>query len=234
MLKNNKGFTGLELAAIGAIGFVVVTVVYPLVKPFMPGGSDGGQKTTQTESYTETMEAYTEKGEPVKIKLSDGSEGLIFKRAKSLNKLNQQIRPRKPFLERVFLWFARLGILGGLLALVFPAAAATAWWWISSRFSKLKLEMNSRKQEAENLKVEAKRIVFSIDEGVKAFKTQIDAAQALMDATTDAGIKATQASIISSITKARDGFLNAMSIKQDQSTKDLVKALRITDPSMIK
>lgn len=228
-ISNQKGFTGFEIAAVLAIGFVFVTVVGPILKPLIPGLSNGnGQTSTQKSSYKETMEpVLTKDGSPMAVQTADGQEAYLFKRTKSNDASDEKVVPPAPWYERFVSWLAGLGFLGLVLALAFPGAAIAVWVFIKGRWHKLKEAAAANKAAEENMRIEAKRIVKSIDEGIGAFERQIAAAQAVMDGTIDPAIKATQAAVIAALIASQKSFMTAMSVKQDQSTKDLVKVLKI-------
>lgn len=213
---NQKGFTGLEIAAVLAIGYVAALVLGPVIKPLIPGiGNGAGQTSTQKSSYKETMEpVLTKDGSPMQVETKDGQEAYLFKRVKSNDASDQKIVPPAPWYERFLQWLFSLGFLGLALALAFPAAFWGVWHFIAKRWDALWAEKEAQRIQAETIRTEAKRIVVSIDKGTEAFNTEIE--------------KAATPELKVALTAARDSFFKAMSVKQDQSTKDLVKVLKAT------
>lgn len=206
------------------------------------GGGDG-QKTTQRQSYKETMEPYTENGQPVRVKLSDGSEGLIFKRVVSNDTLDEQIQPKLTLwqkLKQVGWWWLALTIGGmffGPLGMVMSA--------INGRAKKAALFVSEQvKSKYEDMTTESKRIVLSVDKGLDVFDASISAAGAAVKAATDAmaattdpqaiaaqgQIKATYQAVSEALMATKKAFLTALKNEQDESTKLLISKLRSGDP----
>lgn len=200
-------------------------------------GGDGS-KSVQSQSYKETIEPVMENGEPVKVKLADGSEGLIFKRTKSSNTLDEQTHPKLTIwqkIKQIGWWWLALSIG----AMFIPALGFMNT--INSKAKNAALALVDKiKADHANLKSEAQRIVLSVDEGLNVFDTAIKAAQAMIDAETASMATITDPAILAvhqtailryqAVLKAlmdtKKAFLDALKTKQDESTKLLVPQLR--------
>jgi hypothetical protein len=243
----NKGFViegTLAIIFLISAATLAVFTLTPAKNLVNLGGGDG-QKTTQKINYRETMEPYTEDGKPVKVKLSDGSEGLIFKRVVSNETLDEQVIPKKTIWQKL----KELG-----------------WWWIALTiagmfFAPLGLVMNKINEKAKkaalaiadqlgkkhaDLATEAQRIVLSVDEGLNVFDAAIKSANASVDAATQAAaittdpqmlashnaIRTTYQAVSKALTDTKAAFLDALKTKQDESTKLLVSKLRSGSPTI--
>ena len=240
-MKNEKGFTGLEIVAVLAIGFVAVTVLGPVLKPFIPGASGSGQTSTQKTAYKETLEPYTIDGKPAPhVQAQDGTELVLFKKTISNDTSDMKVTPPAPWYERLFMWFVHLGFLGLFIALAFPTVAVWGWAWITGRWKKLKETIAAEKAAHADTMTEARKVVISVDAGLDVFDRLIASANSAADsatqmaaATTDAkliegyqAIIATQNAVAKALAASKNSFLAAMSKKQDESTKLLVGKLK--------
>ena len=241
MRKNDKGFVIEGTFAIITLISLATLAVFALTpaKNLINIGGDGGQKTTQTQSYKETMEPYTEDGRPVKVKLSDGSEGLVFKRVVTTASLDETIQPKLPWwkkLIQVGWWWLALTIAGmffGPLGMVMNA--------INSKAKKVALAaVDIAKQKHEKMMNEAQGIVVSVDAGLDALDAEITAAQSAAKAATEAAAATSDPTALAmynamatrhkavaeALINAKSEFLYALKEKQDRSTKVLVAELR--------
>ena len=202
-----------------------------------------GQKSTQKQSYTETMEPYTVDGRPASVTLPDGSEGLLFKRTKTSSTLDETIQPKLSVWQRLMKvgwWWIALTIGGmffGPLGMVMNA--------INSKAKQAALALAGQlKKKHEDLKSEAKRIVLSVDAGLDVFDSAISSAKAALDAATLAAaatsdpqllaanhaLMNTHQAVLKSSTDLNAAFLAQLKAKQDESTKLLIPQLRNSTP----
>lgn len=198
-----------------------------------------GQKTTQTQSYRETIEPYTVDGKPATIQLQDGSEGLIFKRTRSSATLDETIQPKLTIFQRLMKvgwWWLALTIGGmffaplGLIMNVINGKAKQAALALADQLNKKHADLAS----------EAQRIVLSVDAGLNVFDSAISAANASVDAATQSSavttdpqmltaqtaIRTTYQAVSKALVDTKAEFLGALKAKQDESTKLLIPKLR--------
>lgn len=241
-MRNQKGFTGIEIAGIVALGFIVIGAVAPLIGirlPGMPGGA--GQTSTQKSSYKETVEpVLTKDGQPMLVATQDGQEAYLFKRVKSNDASDEKVIPPAPLVERVLMWFVHLGFAGLLLALAFPAFAIGLWRFIVNRWNKLKATAVAEQIAHAVTMEEAKKIVLSVQAGLQVFEQQLKAAENAVETATQASAGVTdpatvasyqqiiqvQGAVARALNAAKKSFKNTMAVNQDKSTMLLVEKLK--------
>ena len=202
-------------------------------------GGGNGQKTTQTQSYKETIEPYTVDGKPAVVKLPDGSDGLLFKRVKSSESLDERVEPKLTLWQKIMRlgwWWLVLTVAG-----MFFAPVGFVMNAINGKAKKAALFVADQiREKHEEMVSDARKVVVSVDKGLDVFDSAIASANAAADsaktmaaATTDPAlltsynaIVATQASVAKALTDTKAAFLKALSVKQDESTKLLVSQLR--------
>ena len=239
---NEKGFVIEGTFAIIALISLATLAVFSLTpaKNLINIGGDGGQKTTQTQNYKETMEpVLTKDGSPMAVQTADGQEAYLFKRTKSSATLDQTIKPELTLWQKLL----QLG-----------------WWWIALTIAgffwgPLGTVMNMINTKAKNAAIAAAAaakaryeavtghahdIVISVDAGLDAIDAEIQAAQKAADtvktsmsSTTDVTMLAVlraqydqHMAVADALAKAKDEFMWALKDKQDGDTKALVAELR--------
>ena len=206
------------------------------------GGGDG-QKTTQRQSYVETIEPYSVDGKPASIQLPDGSEGLIFKRTKRTDNLDEVVQPKLSLwqkLKQVGWWWLALTI-GGMFFGPLGMVMST----INSKAKAAALAVAGQvKSKYEDMTTESKRIVLSVDKGLDVFDASIAAANAAVSAAEAAAaltadpqvlsaqhtIKATYQAVSKALVDTKKAFLIVLKNEQDESTKLLISKLRSGTP----
>lgn len=170
MKKNNKGVTGIEVVVvIAAIGFI-----YTLVSPFLPpafkvgGGANSSQKTVQKEIVTSTTAPVLVNQAPIFTKNPDGSFSMIQETKTTTSTQADSTPVQPPLWQSIIGWFLKLGFLGFVLALAFPAVAVTTWLWIRGRWNDLVSTIEAHKADFAALKADTTKIVVGME---KAFSS---------------------------------------------------------------
>lgn len=245
-IRNEKGFIVEGAAAVFLVAAATLAVVNltPLGSILGIGGRGEGQKTTQSQSYKEMLVPYTEDGRPVKVRLEDGSEGILFKKIVTNESLDERIQPKMTLLQKLknlggwWIFLTIAGMFFGPLGLVMNAINGRA------KAAALKLADTLKNQQQTTIE-EARTIVLSVDEGGEKIKASIEAekkaaesARALAAQTADPkllesynAIAAQHDAIARALEGAMKAFYDELSRRQNKSTKLLVGQLRNTNPA---
>ena len=240
---NNKGFVveGV-MAGVLIVGAVLAVFTLTPAKNLLILSNDNGHKSVKSDSYIETIEPYTMDGKIVPPQqLPNGDEVLLFKRTKKNVSTDEQTQPKLSLwqkIQQLGWWWLALSIAGffiGPLGLIMGK--------INGKAKDLALVAAAQfKKKHEETVTEAKRIVLSVDEGLTIFDTAIASANASVEAATQAmagitdpaalaahtNIRNTYQAVAKALTDTKGAFLKALSTKQDESTKVMVRELRKT------
>ena len=102
-------------------------------------------------------------------------------------------------------------------------------WWskkIKPKIDKAQADLEAVVVKHDELTGEAQMIVASIDVGLATMDANISAAQTMVDAATDPVVKNSYTTIVSALRDMKQDFLDALSKKQDSTTKMLVAQLK--------
>lgn len=197
------------LVAVAAASLLAGVCFTPLTK-FL--GLSNGQKTTQ--KHVEKSEST-----PMFIKGDDGKMHLLNATKSTVSDMDTNEEPKPTIFQRI----KGLGFIWVLLMIAGAFFPATIGAWMHMFNQKV---ISAGKIAYEDLKGETTKIVQSVDIGLKTFDAAIAAHKTAMDVATEPAVKANHQAIIVALGKAKDAFLNAMSVKQDDSTKVLVSQLQ--------
>jgi hypothetical protein len=172
----------------------------------------------------------TVESKPVWIKNPDGTSTMVQTTSTTVDNSNEPVK--LTFWQKI----QNLGVLGMLLTglgFAFPPLGAILMiiWRRVTGAAKVALSTANQtisdwKDKQEELSWEAKTIVKSVDEGLASMDANIRAAQTMADSTTDATVKASYTTITKALLDMKQDFLDAMSRKQDSTTKKLVSELK--------
>lgn len=240
MIRSKNGFviegTAAIIFLISAATLAIFTLT-PAKNLIRMGGE--GQKTTQSQRYKETIEPYTVDGKPAAVALPDGSEGLLFKRTTSNETLDERTEPKLSIwqkIKRIGFWWVALTVAGMFFAPIGMVMNA-----INSRAKKAALILAEKLRSRNDQTVaDARRIVVSVDAGLDVFDKAIaasnasfESAKSMAAATADPkllenynGIMQLQQNVAKALVETKKSFLEALSRKQDESTKLMVGNLR--------
>lgn len=213
---NQKGFTGLEVFAVIAI----VWIGYTVAAPFLPKSLTGGttQKTVQKETVTSTTKPVIVADKPIFTQNADGTFSMI-QETKTVTSTSDDTTPvQAPLFQRIVAWFARLGLLGLLLALIFPGVFVGLVVWLRARWNALQTEIQNHKEDFSALEADTKKIVLGME---KAF-SQIPHALASVKLPGEINLGDVA-------NKIEDAMKNELAIFYNDSTKSVVNT--ILDPT---
>lgn len=226
MRMNRRGFAGLEIVAVLALGFLVTSVILPMVGiNILPGAA--GKQSTQ-KSVTTIVPATGPDGKPVYVKDAAGNVAPLM--AQSIQTLDIETTPSLP-------WWKKLLNLGWIYLALCIAGLF---------FAPLGIVMGALNHkigsEAENFIGHSKIIVKSVDAGlteiekaIAAAQTSYNTAQAAAAAATNLevrlvnqGLMATQQAVINALTALDRDIKDAMTMVQGQgsATEAVVTSLQ--------
>jgi len=222
-----KGFTGIEIillvAVIGVLGW--------FAGPFIGKGINnivGGANNQQKQTYEVTEQYSMFYQDPVTGKFRPAP--VPYKRSeKSLNYTT--IQPPETLWQKFWKMGATAVVIIVVLSYLGLWPVITLWWnkKIKPKIEATQAQLEAEQCEKEELTTEAKRIVVSVDAGLKSLNGASSKAMDLANAATDPNIKATQLAVAQALMSAKSTFMTEMSKYQDQSTKDKVKELLKND-----
>ena len=242
--KNSKGFTGIELIIIIAIGVIGAYYAAPSVGKAVHNvfeGDKNKQKMVHEVSEQYPMFYKNEKGDFVPAKTP-------YKRTeKSLNYTH--IQPPETLWEKFWKMGAMAVIAIVVLSYLGLWPIITLWWKkkVKPKIIEAQEKLEEVEIEKDALSKDAKLIVKGVDEGLAQFNSaievakasvaaaqaQITAASAIIDVQAKAAtLAAAQANreiaqaVLTSVSNLKDSFMIAMSRKQNNTTKKLVEALK--------
>lgn len=232
MLRNRKGFTGLEILAVGIIGFFVFTVV----KPFIPGlGGNEGQKTTQRQTTTVSTVPYVgPNGQNAYVVDAEGKKTPLMVQTQLNTTLDETLVPKTPWYKKLlalpFIYLllmgaALIGIPGaGFLLARTNSALKTGW-------DTAEASIKDWEAKHETLTTEAQKIVLSVDDGLATLDHAIESNTRAAALVADPVARATLQAISQALTTAKKDFITALGHAQDGSTDVLVAQLKQTAPA---
>ncbi|MFA5160244.1 MAG: type II secretion system protein [Candidatus Omnitrophota bacterium] len=225
-MRSKKGFTGIELIIfVGIIGLVASFAAPSIGKAVNSVFTGTKNQQKQVHKVTEQYSMFykDDKGNykpaPVPYKRTEDS----------LNYINTE--PPETLWQK----FIKLGAMAVVIIIVLSYLGLwpiiTLWWnkKVKPKIEKTQAELEAVQREKGCLSEEAKRIVLSVDGGLASIDDAIKRANIVLDASTDQVSKATQLAIVKVLEQVKFDFLDAMSRKQDASTKNLVKELLKND-----
>lgn len=244
-LKNNRGFTGIELALVICICGALTAWFGPnLVKSIgtiTSGGDKNQQKMSRKIKLSEPVYAVDE---------STGQVTVVgMKTSDIMTNEAMAIQVPETLWEKFWKMGAMAVIIIVLLSFLGIWPIITLWWnkVIKPKILNAQAELEVIQYEKNELKGDAKLIVRSIDEGLAAMNTSIASAQSTVDtaqqaltaaaldpdlALRSAAISVAQVSkenaqaVLTALINTRKDFLAAMSRRQDSTTKLLVAELK--------
>ena len=212
MLRNRKGFTGIEtLIAIAIIGALIGFFGPQTVKS---AGTllNGGDKNQQKQIH-KVNESY-----PVMYRVDDKGNykpAGAYKKNEEFYNLTAQEPP-----ETLWMKFWHLGAMAVVIIIILGylglLPVIRLWYTkiIKPKINAKTAELEVLQNRHAELSAESKRIVISVDAGLESMDNAIKIYKV-----------AAQPALADAVDKVKLDFLHAMSEKQDQSTKDLVKEL---------
>lgn len=230
MKSERKGFTGIEIALVVAIaGLALFFSAKPIGQAV--GGLWEGSKNRQKQTH-KIQEQYQ-----MFYKDKDGNllpaPTPYVRIEEGMNYVNAE--PPETLWQK----FWRMGIMAVVIIVVLSYLGILPiirlWWskFIKPKLDKAKEDLEQVQEAQQQLSQDAKLIVKSVDEGLASLDSQIASAQvslANMTAMADSPTKEMQVRIAQAIatamTTAKREFLNAMSRKQNNTTKLLVAELK--------
>jgi hypothetical protein len=226
MLKNRKGFTGIELiilvGVIGLISYFAAPSVGKAVNNVFTGTKNQQKQTHKiTEQYSMFYKDDNGNFKPAPVPYKRIEEELNF------------VRDEPP--ETLWQKFWKLGAMAVVIIVVLSYLGL--WpiiilWWnkkVKPKILAAQTELETLKTAHTELKGDAKLIVISVDEGLASMDEAIKQAFAIANASVDPIIKERQLAIAQTLESVKADFLTAMSRKQDTTTKNLVRELLKND-----
>lgn len=242
--RNRKGFTGIELVILVAIGVLGAYFAAPSIGKGVHNifeGDKNKQKIVHEVSEEYPMFYKNEKGDFVPAKTP------YSRTEKSLN--YQHIEPPETLWEK----FWKLGAMAVIIIVVLSYLGLwpiiTLWWKkkIKPKLDQAQENLGNLQEEKDELSADARLIVKGVDEGLAEFdvaiaaaKNAIATAQATLSAASSiadvtartAAVSQAQGamnmaqSVLNAVSDLKEDFLAAMSRKQNNTTKLLVQELK--------
>jgi len=229
-VRNKKGFTGIEivfiLCALGIVGYFAVPQVGKAVNNIFTGNKNQ-QKASYKVSEQYSMFYKDDKGnyKPAPIPYKRTEESLNYTNAEPPETLWQKFWHLGAMAVVIIMLLSYVGIL----------PIIRLWWSkkIKPKLDQAEADLENLKEQQEQLSGDAKLIVRSVDEGLSAIDSAIASAQMALNTATalpDSPAKSLQLSlaqaVLTAVTGVKKEFLNAMSRKQNNTTKLLVAELK--------
>lgn len=213
MLKNKRGEAiTIAVATVAGIAILLGLLFRPILDKVLPMFGNN-QKIVSTKVV---------ESKPVWIKNPDGTSTMVQTTSTVMNNSTEPVK--LTFLQKVQnlgVWGIILVILGCLFP---PFGAVLAFIW-----KKLTTQIVEWTTKHDELSAETKKIVASVDDGIATMNANIKATNLMADSTTDVTVKTTYITISKALMDMREDFLDALSKKQDSTTKLLVAELKHDD-----
>jgi hypothetical protein len=227
MLKSRKGFAevmALVWVAAIVVGGLVTWLAGPALVKSVGSLANGGDKNQQKIVHkVDKQRTYFELDE----KTGKYVPAFTDKTSEYSNEL-QATQPPETLWEK----FWKIGVMAVVIIVVLSYLGILPiirLWWskkIKPKIDQAYADLEAVQVKHDELTGEAQMIVESVDVGLATMDANISAAQTMVDAATDPAIKNSYTTIVSALRDMKQDFLDALSKKQDSTTKKLVAQLK--------